>query len=77
MSLQQPAKYPKSTWKHWRSYEDLELVKQLSLLLECSTEPTIHITLDYFLRLLNEVLEASPKIRIVACVVFNAFVDTF
>ena len=36
-------------------------MKELSLLLESSTEPTIHNMLDYFLRLLYERLETSPK----------------
>ena len=72
---------PKINVEYWRSYEDLEEcmepVKQLSLLLESSKEPTIHNTLDYFLRLLYEKLEMSPKRRIAACAVFNTFVDTF
>ena len=37
----------------------------------------IHNTLDYFLRLVSEKLERSPKRHIVACIVFNTFVDTF
>ena len=60
-----------------RSEECMEPVKQLSLLLESSMEPTIHNTLDYFLRLLYEKLEMSPKRYIVACAMFNIFVDTF
>ena len=55
----------------------MEPVKKLSLLLESSTEPTIHSTLDYFLRLLHERLETSPKRRVVACAMYNTFVDTF
>ena len=52
-------------------------MKQLTLLLECSTELTIHNTLDYFIRLLFEVLESSPKRRIEAYAMFNTFVETF
>ena len=56
---------PKINLEYWRSYEDLEEcmepMKQLSLLLESSTEPTIHSTLGYFLRLLYEKLKTSPK----------------
>ena len=72
---------PKINLEYWQSYEDLEEcmepVKQLSLLLESSTKPTIHNTLDYFLRLLYEKLETSPKRHIAACAMFNTFVDTF
>ena len=57
--------------------ECTELVKQLSLLLESSTKPTIHSTLDYFLRLWYEKLETSPKRHIAPCTMFNTFVDTF
>ena len=52
-------------------------MKELSLLLESSIEPTIHSMLDYFLRLLYERLETSPKRNVVACAVYNTFVDTF
>ena len=72
---------PKINLEYWQSYEDLEEcmepMKQLSLLLESSTEPTIHSTLGYFLRLLHEKLETSPKRHVVACTIFNTFVDTF
>ena len=72
---------PRINVEYWRSYEDLEEcmepVKQLSLLLESSTEPTIHNTLDYFLRLLYDKLELSPKRHIAACAMFNTFMDTF
>ena len=74
-------KIPKINVGYWRSYEDLEEcmepVKQLSLLLESSTEPTIHNMLDYFLRLLYEKLDLSPKRHIATCAVFNALMDTF
>ena len=49
----------------------------LSILLESSVDATIHDTLDYFLRLLYEVLEMAPKRRLGACTVFNTFVDVF
>ena len=52
-------------------------VTQLSLLLESSIEPTIHSTLDYFLRLLYEKLGMSPKTHVLAYAMFNTFVDTF
>ena len=55
----------------------MESVKQLSLLLESSKEPSIYNTPDYFLRLLYEKLDMSPKRRIVACTMFNIFMDTF
>ena len=55
----------------------MEPVKQLSLLLESSTKPTIHSTLDYFLRLLYEKLKTSPKRYIAACAVLNTFMDMF
>ena len=55
----------------------MEPVKQLSLLLESSIEPTMHDTLDCFLRVLYEKLEMSPKRHVVACAVYNTFVDTF
>ena len=74
-------KMPKINLEYWQSYKDLEEcmepVKQLSLLLESSIEPTIHSTLDYFFRLLYERLETSPKRYIAACVVYNTFVDMF
>ena len=57
--------------------ECMEPVKQLSLLLESSIEPTIHSTLDYFFRLLYERLETSSKRYVAACAVYNTFVDTF
>ena len=67
--------------EYWQSYEDLEEcmdpMKKLSLLLESSTEPTIHSTLGYFVRLLYEKLETSPKRYVVACAMYNTFVDTF
>ena len=40
-------------------------------------EPTIHTTLDYFLRILYEVFDTPPKRHIVACAMFNTFMDTF
>ena len=55
----------------------MQSVKELSLLLESSTEPTIHSTLDYFLRLLYERLETSPKKHVAACAVYNTFMATF
>ena len=55
----------------------MEPVKTLSIPLESSTEATTHDTLDYFLRLLYEVLETAPKRRLGACTVFNTFVDVF
>ena len=65
----------------WWSYEDLEQcmepIKQLSVLLESSTEATIHDTLDYFLRLLYDKLERGPKRRVGSCTVFSTFVNTF
>ena len=67
--------------EYWRSYEDLEQcmepIKQLSILLESSTEATIHDMLDYFLRLLYEKLERGAKRRVGSCTVFNTFVNTF
>ena len=72
---------PEINLEYWRSYEDLEEcmepMKQLSLLLESSMEPTIQNTLDYFLRFLYEKLETSPKRHIAAYAVFNTFVDKF
>ena len=72
---------PKISLEYWWSYKDLEEcmepMKKLSLLLESSTEPTIHNTLDYFLRLLYERLETSPKRHVAACVVYNTFIDMF
>ena len=55
----------------------MEPVKTLSILLESSSEATIHNMLNYFLRLLYEVLETAPKRRLGACTVFNTFVDVF
>ena len=65
---------------YWRSYKDLEScmepVKTLSILLESSTQPTIHDTLDFFLILLYKILKTAPKRRIAASAMFNAFADT-
>ena len=73
-------KMPEINLEYWWSYEDLEEcmhpVKELSLLLESSTEPTIHNTLDYVLSLLYERLEMSPKRHVATCTVYNTFVDT-
>ena len=55
----------------------MEPIKTPSLLLDSSMEPTIHNTLDYFLRLLYEVFEMSPENHIKACAAFNTFVGTF
>ena len=55
----------------------MEPIKQLNVLLESSTEATIHDTLDYFLRLLYEKLERGPKRRVGSCIMFNTFVNTF
>ena len=55
----------------------MEPIKQLSVVLESSTEATIHDMLDYFLRLLYEKLERGPKRRVGSCTVFNIFVNTF
>ena len=55
----------------------MEPIKQLSILLESSTEATIHDTLYYFLRLLYDKLERGPKRRIASCTVFDTFVNTF
>ena len=55
----------------------MELIKQLSILLESSTEATIQDTMDYFLRLLYDKLERKPKRRVGSCTVFNTFVNTF
>ena len=67
--------------EYCRSYEDLEQcmepIKQLSVLLESSTEATIHDTLDYFLRLLHDKQEREAKRRVGSCTVFNTFVNTF
>ena len=52
-------------------------VMTLSILLESSTEAMIHDTLDYFLRLLYEVLQMAPKRRLGACTVFNTFMNVF
>ena len=72
---------PPINLEYWRSYEDLEdfmePVKTLSILLESSMEATIHNILDYFLRLLYDVLETAPKRRLGACTMFNTFVDVF
>ena len=66
---------------HWQCYRELEEclepLKQLSLLLESSTETTIHNTLDYFLALLYHKLGKSPKSGDPTCEVFNEFVDNF
>ena len=40
-------------------------------------EPTIHTTLDYFLRILYEVFDTPPKRHIAACAMFNTFMHTF
>ena len=76
-------KMPKINLEYWQSYEDLEEcmepVKNLSLFLESSKEPTIHSTFGYFLRLLYERLETSPKRHIAACtrdVCWSKFVGT-
>ena len=65
--------------EYWRCYEHLEQciepIRQLSVLLESSTEAMIHDTLDYFLRLLYDKLERGPKRRVGSCTVFNAFVN--
>ena len=67
--------------EYWECYEHLgqciEPIKQLSVLLESSTEATIHDTLDYFLRLLYDKLEREPKRHVGSCTVFNIFVNTF
>ena len=55
----------------------MEPIKQLSILLESSTEATIHDTLDYFLRLLYNKLERGLKRRVGLCIVFNTFMNTF
>ena len=55
----------------------MELIKQLSVMLEYFTEAMIHDTLDYFLRLLYGKLERGPKRRVGSCIVFNTFVNTF
>ena len=52
-------------------------MQELSLLLKSSIEPTIHSTLDYFLRLLYKRLETSPERHVAACAMYNTFVDTF
>ena len=46
-------------------------------MLESSTEPTIHNTLDYCIRLLYRKLETSPKRHVAACAMFHTFMDTF
>ena len=67
--------------EYWRSYEDLEQcmepIKQLSALLESSTEATIHDTLDNFLRLLFDRLERAPKRHVGSCTIFNTLMNTF
>ena len=67
--------------EYWWSYKDLEdciePVKTMSILLESSTEATIHDMLDYFLRRLYEVLETAPKRRLGACTIINTFMDVF
>ena len=72
---------PEINLKYWWSYEDLEEciepMKKLSLLLESSTEPTTHNTLDYFLRLLYERLETAPKRHVATCAMYNTFMDMF
>ena len=72
---------PKINLEYLRSYENLEEcmqpMKELTLLLESSTERTIQSTLDYFLRLLYKSLETSPKRHVAACAMYNTFVDTF
>ena len=55
----------------------MEPIKQLSVLLESSTEAIIHDTLDYFLRLLYDKLERGAKRRVGSCTVFKTFVNTF
>ena len=57
--------------------ECLEPLKNLSLLLESSTEATIHNTLDYFLALLYHKLGKSPKSGNPVYEVFNEFVYSF
>ena len=52
-------------------------IKQLSVLLESSTEAMIQNMLDYFLRLLYDKLERGPKSRVGSCTVFNTFVNMF
>ena len=52
-------------------------IKQLSILLESSTEATIHDTLVYLLRLLYDKLERGAKTQVGSCTVFNIFVNTF
>ena len=52
-------------------------MKQLSLLLEPSTQATIHNTLDYFLALLYYKWGKSPKSGDPVCKVLNEFVDNF
>ena len=65
-------------WQCYQGLEEcLEPLKKLSLLLEPSTEATIHNTLDYFLALLYCKLELSPKRGDPTCEVFNEFVEYF
>ena len=74
-------KLPYIQEEYWRSYEHLEQciepIKQLSVLLESSTEATIHDTLDYVLRLLYDKLERGPKRGVGSCIVFNILVNMF
>ena len=51
--------------------EDAELV------VESSTDPTIHNTLEHLLIFLYKIFHLSPKLHIGACTAFNAFVDSF
>ena len=66
---------------HWQCYQELEecleLLKQLSLLLEQLTKATIHNTLDYYLTLLYQKLGKSPKRGDPTWEVFNEFVENF
>ena len=55
----------------------MEPIQQLSVLLESSTEATIHDTLYYFLRLLYDKLERGPKRRVGSSTVFNTFMNMF
>ena len=81
VSPQVVMKYHVFNVEYWWSYKDLEQcmepIKQLSVLLESSTEATIHDMLDYFLRLLYNKLERAPKRRVELCTMFNTFVNTF
>ena len=55
----------------------MEPIKQLSILLESSTEAMTHDMLDYFLILLYDKLETGGKRRVGSCTVFSTFVNTF